>query len=158
MDTTEPTLLILEGVFHDPGTGLTVYPDGGDPQNVDEALASFEGQNVDLSLHHFPPSPPDPTIPGGGACLWGALCPCGHVADPAWLFNLNAKGVLDRLSSGRWRVSEDRIPLEENMVGHRGRLILFREREVPADQGVEDLLSEAEGLLSLLEGLRGELK
>jgi hypothetical protein len=157
MTQPEP-LLILEGVFHDPGTGLSVFPDGGDPRNVGDVLAPYEGRVVHLSLHHYPPSPPDPGIPGGGSCLWGGLCPCGHQKDPAWLFNIAAKGVLKHLPSGIWVVEEDRIPLIEMMTGHRGRLVLFTEAEVSQDKGVDDLLGEAEGLITLLEGLRGALK
>lgn len=156
---TQPgPLLLLEGVFHDPGTGLAVYPDAGSPQSVAEALAPYVGSEVHLSMHHFPPTPPVPELPGFGACMWGGQCPSGHQEDPAWLFNISVKGVLKRLSSGIWTVSEEPIPLNEAMTGHRGRLVLFREVKVDPDKGVDDLVEEAEGLLAFLEGLRGALK
>jgi hypothetical protein len=151
-------MLLLDGVFHNPGTGLSVFPDGKDPQSLDDALAPYEGSPIHFSLHHFPTSPPDPTVPGGGSCLWNGYCPCGHNEDPAWLFNMSVKGVLERLESGKWAVSGSPVPLDEMMTGHRGRLVLFRGVEVDQDKGIEDLLTEAEGLLSILEGLRGAMK
>jgi len=155
----EPTpLLLVEGIFHDPGTGITVYPNEGDPVGLDEALASYQGSEVNLSIHHLPTHPPDLTVAGGGSCLWGGACPAGHLKDPAWLFHWASKGVLERVESGMWKVSEDTIPLRESMIGHRGRLVLFKEQQVSQDQGVESLLEEAEGLVALLTGLQGALK
>lgn len=157
MTQPEP-LLLLEGVFHDAGEGLAVFPDEGEPRKVADALAPYVGSEVHLSMHHYPPTPPVPKMPGFGACLWAGHCPCGHQDDPAWLFNMSVKGVLEHLSSGIWTVSEEPIPLQEMMTGHRGRLVLFREAQVDPDKSVDDLVSEAEGLLAFLEGLRGALK
>lgn len=158
MSEPSSSLLVLEGVFHDPGDGLAVYPDEGEPVNVDAAFERFRGQQVSLSLHHYPPTPPQKDVPGGGACLWGGYCPCGHLEDPAWLYNLTLRGVLGQLPSGIWGVSEKEIPLSHYMLGHRGRLVVFREAPVSQDKGVGELLSEAESLLGILEGLRGALK
>jgi hypothetical protein len=156
---SEPSpLLVLEGVFHDSGDGVAVYPEEGESVKVDEALESFRGREVSLSLHHYPPDPPRKDVPGGGSCMWGGYCPCGHTENPAWLYNLSRKGVLERLPSGIWVVSEEAIPLTHYMLGHRGRLVVFHEATVSADKGVGDLLSEAESLLGILEGLRGALK
>jgi len=155
---SEPALLILEGIFHDPGEGLTVFPEDGDPLPLSAQLLPYVGERVQVALHHFPPSPPDPSLAGGGACLWGGFCPCGHAEDPGWLYNLSLRGVLEHPESGKWAVSGAPVPLDSIMLGHRGRLVLFRDPEVDPDRGVEDLLSEAEGLLSLLEGLRGTMK
>ena len=125
---------------------------------LDEVLSSLKGQKVDLSLHHFPPTPPDMSKPGGGSCLWNGFCPCGHQEDPAWLFNLNLKGVLGSADYGIWEVEQERIPFIQYMLGHRGRLVLAAEAGVSSDKNVTELLQEAEGLLGVLEGLRGVIK
>ena len=148
---------MLEGVFHDAGDGLAVYPDEGDPRLLSEALVPFLGCEVNLSLHHYPPTPPRPS-PGGGSCMWAGHCPCGHEVDPAWLYNLNLKGDLNSPSSGKWAVSEEPVPLMQYMLGHRGRLVVFKEGAVDSDKSAEELVAEAESLLGILEGLRGVIK
>ena len=146
-------LLVLEGVFHETGDGLAVADD-----LVEPALAAFEGKSVSLSLHHFPPTPVQPHLPGGGCCLWNGYCPCGHVEDPAWLYNLSLTGVLERGRSGIWVISEVEIPFSRVMPGHRGRLVVFFEDATTTDKGTDQLLSEAERLADLLSGLRGALQ
>lgn len=158
MSESSYPLLVLEGVFHDPGDGIRVYSDEGSHVMLNSAFEPFEEKEVNLSVHHYPPQPPQKDAPGGGACLWGHYCPCGHTRDPAWLFNLNLKGVLRRLPSGSWVVSEDALPLDHYMLGHRGRLVVFHESLVSQDKSVDELLSEAESLLGVLTGLRGALK
>jgi hypothetical protein len=153
---SEP-LSLLEGVFHDVGDDLSVLSGDGEDRSVNSALTEFEGDVVHLSLHHLPPTPVLPA-PGGGACLWAGHCPCGHESDSAWLYSLNLRGVLTRSESGKWAVKGEPIPLTHYMLGHRGRLVLFRDMEVSPDKGVGDLLEEAESMLGVLEGLRGAIQ
>jgi hypothetical protein len=154
----DPTLLVLEGVFHLPVEGLTVST-GTDEVRVDPALAPFKGKSVSLSVHHFPPTPVDPTLPGGGSCMWNGHCPCGHVEDPAWLYNLSLRGVLEGGESGIWSISGEGIPFSRHMPGHRGRLVVLADDGLATEgKGTDQLLSEAERLTDLLAGLRGALK
>lgn len=150
-------LTLLEGVFHESEDALVVLSDGGDTTKVDSALERFEGEVVQISLHHLPPTPMLHAV-GGGSCLWAGYCPCGHERDPAWLHSLDLKGVLSRTSSGNWAVSGESLGLFHYMLGHRGRLVILRELTVSPEKDVGELLDEAQSMLGLLKGLRGALE
>ena len=87
--------------------------------------------------------------------MWGEHCPIGHRQDPTWLYSQKAKGVLDHSPDGSWVVGDTPLPLRKNLLGHRSRIVLFAEgAKIDPDASVEDLLSEAEGLMGVLQGLR----
>jgi hypothetical protein len=142
--------LLLEGIFYqDDDHGLMVTPDKGPPVRVIDALMRLNERNVQISAHHLPVMPPDPTRWGGGCCFWEQgragqfkaygsdtepFCPFGHHHEPTKLFNLVAQGILHY--KGEFYPSEDRVVIHQfdgtevdfktafqsYLPGHRGRI------------------------------------
>ncbi|MDB4278200.1 hypothetical protein N9917_01220 [Deltaproteobacteria bacterium] len=99
--------LLIEGVFYqDDDHGLMVTPDTGPAFSIMDALMRVNERHVQISVHHLPPMPPDPTKQGGGCCLWGGddprfqshggttFCSFGHHKHPTKLLNVVANGHL----------------------------------------------------------------
>jgi len=154
-------LVYIEGIFHmKDGTELYAYPEGKPPISVDAALRKIEGEKVTMLVHHHPPSPMEPHKGGAGSCIWGVdVCPCGHWERPQWLHTWTAGGILSY--EDEWKVGEEKAQLPHFLMGHRGRIITFAEREVVMpdlndleNQKTDDLLQEAMGLTDLLKNLQ----
>jgi len=86
---------LVEGDFYLKDACLMV-PYQGQVVNVDELLAPMVGEEIQLAIHHVPPSNPDPTKWGGGCCHYQTVgkCPAGHHEDPFRLLNVHGQGVL----------------------------------------------------------------
>jgi hypothetical protein len=159
-------IIAAEGVFRVPegGNAPVAYPDGGDPIGVLDSLEAMVGREVIISVHYFPPDPPEPTLPGYGACLMGSHCPAGHVKDPTWMLDFRAAGTL-RSEGFAWFVGDDRIPLGL-LPGHRARFVMTTsdaeleglEGSSMDDQDVGNLVNEVSELEALLKGLRTAVK
>jgi len=161
--------LCLEGVFQENEKGqLVVQEDDGSITPVSEALAPFEGRQVQLALAHVPPHGLVPSQWGGGSCLCQAQgrCPAGHHQHPDRLLVFGCPGVLRRKDGG-WVIQEfsgqvQEIPFQA-MPGHYGRLAgattdaVEKMREALADQGLGQIRAagvEAGELQEMLERLR----
>lgn len=148
-------LRIYEGIFQKREGDFLIVPDTGKAIRLSEALSEFEGEEVSLQVHHFPPIPPLPQ-PGGGSCLWPpGMCPHGHAEDPAWMYARDCEGVLIKKKTD-WSI-DDGQPLFTPMEGHRGRLVLFCEKVTAGKSDteiLEGLLSEAGTLMSQFEALK----
>lgn len=152
-------LLLLEGIF---GTVDSVIPVVGEPQLLAPLLGEWVDHSVEVHLHHFPPGPPDQTAPGGGSCLWGQFCPHGHRERPGWLFHQKEQGLLEGSHRAGWTVGGKRLRFDL-MPGHHGRFVLvsetaFDEPVLTESQSPDDLIREAEDLVSLLAGLQRAVK
>src|SRR3989344_9044568 len=152
-----PVFRVVEGVFFKKGD-RTLVQESPAITEVDGAFESEIGSKVHVSIHHFPPAPPDLGAPGFGSCMWGGSCPVGHVEQPAWLFLDILEGGLLRTEEGIWQIGEKPLLLS-NLVGHRGRLILFSGGETSSvkSENLEALLSETADFVSRLEGLKRDL-
>ena len=122
-----------------------------------DLLSPYEGQQVEFHAHHLPADPPDPTLPGGGSCLWGGHCPVGHEDRPGWLFRQHLTGMLRRTGVG-WSVGGPLIN-ELALTGHRCRVLLvvpdalrLPQTSDPGDLGA--LINEASELADLLKDLK----
>ena len=154
-------LQVIEGIFIQDADGFSVQSSEGHV-SLDQVLSELAGRAVEVHLHYLPPSPPDTSLPGAGSCLWGGHCPHGHKDNPGWLFRQDAKGMLTEECEHEWSVGGDPLRLDL-MPGHRGRLVVLDEDALkppdPDDQRpTEDLIQEAEALLSLLGGLQKAVK
>lgn len=161
MSQNQTKLVAISGIFHDKGgpEGVVVFPESGNTVSISELFQDLAGREVDLLLHHFPPSGAlNATEPGAGCCLVREHCRAGHAQDPGHLFSTSLSGVLERGPEGTWAVGATRIPLSEQMVGHYGRLIIFAKADLREGAGLDDLIQEASALTELLSSLRGSLK
>lgn len=97
-------VLLIEGVFsrREKDGELIVVPDDGPSQKVDDLLEPFTDARVQLSFHHLPSMPIDPTRWGGGSCLWQPVgrCPFGHHEHPGRLLNFAGNGFLKKTVDG----------------------------------------------------------
>jgi hypothetical protein len=142
--------LLLEGIFYsDSDSGALMLESAKeDHVNVIEALMRLNQRQVQISVHHLPPMPPDPTKQGGGCCLWGmeprfpthggtthggtTFCPFGHHKEPTKLLNVTAQGTLDlRVGSyesettfavQKFDGTEVVLPFQHYLAGHVGRI------------------------------------
>lgn len=159
-------VVIAQGIFRvmEEGHLPVAFPDGEDPKDLEELLPTLEGREVKALLHHTPPLPPDPSMGGGGACLWPpGMCPCGHNEDKGWLYSGVFEGKV-RQEEGVWFVGDVRVPFEM-LPGHRGRFSAVTtgvdiKRPPDSAEAMElgDLLGEAEGLGATLASLQAFLK
>ena len=145
-------LFLVEGLF---GQG-EVHTDAG-RVCLRSALEDWIGSRVEVHLHHLPLDPVDPSLPGGGSCMWNGFCPHGHRENPGWLFHQKASGILsgDPLQVGGEILRWDLMP------GHRGRLFVLHLdflKEPSRDKTVEDLTQEAAEMSDLLHRLRQVIK
>jgi len=165
--------LLLEGIFyHDSDSGhLMLESDAGDHINVIKALMRLNQRQVQISVHHLPPMPPDPTKQGGGCCLWGGddprfqtaggttFCPFGHHKEPTKLLNVVAQGFLDlrvgfyesetTFAVQRFDGTEVVLPFEYHLAGHRARIAAATVMDI---EKMRDVLLKAGGL-EQVEGL-----
>ena len=154
-------LQVTEGIFSEQDGTCMVNRVGEPDISVDSLLAAHKGKLVEINLHHFPFSL-DKAAPGGGSCLWHGFCPHGHREHPGWLFHQKLSGVLTNTRPQEWLVGG--VPLDlSKMPGHQGRLVLLDEEaliepELGADQSPDDLIREAEALMSVLGGLQEVVK
>lgn len=155
-------LLVIEGIFKGSKDGFLVTPDTGPEVVVD--LSDYEGKDIYLQIHYFPPIPPI-AREGGGSCMWpSGMCPHGHQINPAWMYSLELQGTLEKFG-GDWVVGGS-PPLLERMPGHRGRLVVFDTKPTgsksagaePVDLDLDSLMSEAGSLLSQFESLQKAMK
>lgn len=145
---------IVEGIFHHEPEGLVAYPDGT-PLRLDRV----EGRRVNLVAHHTPDVRSAGT-PGAGSCMLGEHCP-RHAADPTWLLDFRAEGIVTRVGD-RWQVDGRDVPLSL-LEGHRGRLVCITLDHtvddvpggIPETDSVEGLASQVSELEDLLRELRG---
>ena len=141
------------------GASLYAYPEKGSPLCVDTELKKVEGEKVSVVVHHHP-KPLNITKPGAGSCVWGAeSCPCGHAERPEWLHQSQHEGVLTH--TDEWKVDGESLDLVHYLVGHRGRIVAFAQREVaPVDMSdigsnkTDDLMAEATELMDTLKNLQ----
>lgn len=122
------------GVVRDGWASLLVQQEGGAPESVYETLRPFVGQRVQIAVHHLPDMPPNPTLWGGGSCLWqnAGHCPFGHHQNPFQLFNVSGQGFLEydldhTKGEGGWWLTKldggrEMLPLQHVLAGHRGRI------------------------------------
>jgi hypothetical protein len=170
--------LLLEGIFYqDDDEGLMVTPAKGPAIKVIDALLRLNERNVQISVHHLPEMPPDPTRWGGGCCLWEqqvdrfsthdgqAFCPFGHHKHPTKLLNVVAQGVM-HYESGFYP-SESRVIIHQfdgttvdfqdafsgYLPGHRGRIAVAT--VVDIEKMREALLKS--GGLGMVEGMGGRI-
>lgn len=141
------------------GVSLYAYPENGTPLCVDDELKKLEGEKVSVVVHHHP-KPLNIREPGAGSCVWGAdSCPCGHAERPEWLHQSQHEGILTH--NKEWEVGGESLDLIHYLVGHRGRIVAFAQREVAPvtiddleNKKTEDLLAEASELMNILHNLR----
>jgi len=140
---------------------LLVYDEDANPQPVLGKLRPLVGSGpVVVSIHHRPPTPPDPRKWGGGCCLWEGYgwCPAGHHEDAGMLYNLAGQGEIVEVDEGLGlRVGEEmrRLGLRK-LVGHRGRILIAPVPD-PSKLGTLDpsnLAGLQEDLGSLIDVLR----
>ena len=161
--------LLIEGVFYEEDGVIKASRDGSaEKVLVEETLAAFVGEQVQIAIHHLPPHPINPDRWGGGCCLWepSGKCPAGHHEHPDYLLNVAGQGVLHRDGS-KWFLdkfdgSRQEFPLSL-LVGHTARVVaacLFdveKMRESLGNLGgpvtVETLGVRAEKLKDLLSQL-----
>jgi hypothetical protein len=172
--------LLLEGIFyHDSDSGALMLESAkGDHVNVVEAMMRLNQRQVQISVHHLPPMPPDPTKQGGGCCLWGTqprftthggttFCPFGHHKEPTKLLNVTAQGILDlrvgfyesetTFAVQKFDGTEVVLPFQHHLAGHTGRIAAAT--VVDIEKMREALLKS--GGLGMAEGLGeriGDLK
>jgi hypothetical protein len=141
-------LFLVEGLFDQ----LLVHTDTGQVCLQTE-LSGWVGKKVEAHLHHLPLDPADPSLPGGGSCMWNGYCPHGHQENPGWLFHQQVDGVL------AWnppQVGDDLLGLDV-MSGHRGRLFVLDLdflQAPPHGESVGGLMQEAADMSALLQRLR----
>lgn len=163
-------ILLHEGVFNLSPDGAIIVQSGVSQLVTEDLLIPFEGKRVRFAAHQLPPTPPDPTRWGGGACLWqkhSEWCPAGHHARPSWLYNVSTEGVLTKVRPGVWGVEQTdgsvvEIDLASNLNGHVGRVAcallvtVDQMRDVlgPAADTVEGLGVRATDLRDLMSRLK----
>jgi hypothetical protein len=150
-------ILVIVGLFWKDKEGQPMVQTEEGHVDLLKEISAFEDSVVDLSVHHYPPGPPDPTAVGGGCCKWGEGCPFGHAEDPEYMFSFQSEGNLSLDEEGV-NVGDLAVPFQF-MEGHHGRLVILRELEIPSgvpeDLGsIGDLEAEAQQLEALLSGLR----
>ena len=124
---------------------------GGDGESpLIESLERFVNKTVVVSLHYMLPTPPK-VEPGWGSCLDPQGCPV-HLADPNFLWSVNAEGVLSR-AGGNFSVGGSPLCLHDKMPGHRGRLLIF-EKPLQSVTSVPSRPPDLEEMQSLLKQLR----
>lgn len=158
--------LLLEGIFyHDSDSGALMLESAkGDHINVIEAMMRLNQRQVQISVHHLPPMPPDPTKQGGGCCLWGTeprftthggttFCPFGHHREPTKLLNVTAQGLLT-LKVGfydsdttfvvqQFDGTEVELPFQHYLAGHMGRIAAATIIDI---EKMKDVLMKSGGL------------
>jgi hypothetical protein len=162
--------ILLEGLFSggtedpDPKEGwgpLTVdlstvtVQMGGEQKSLIQTLEPLIGCQINISFHHTPPMPPDPTKWGGGCCYWQPYgwCPADHHNQPGMLLNVVGEGVL-QMEDGLYTVKgfdgtiKD-LPLH-NLIGHDARVAAATAMDIAKmreslDNMVGDLGMEALG-------------
>jgi len=123
-------ILLREGVFAiDDDRHLCLIMQGGEVIRVDDLLAPFENKRVRLAAHHLPSTPINPSLWGGGSCMWQGIgvCAAGHAVRPTWLYNVSAEGVLVKLRADVWALEQPDgttmgLNLMRNLPGHQGRI------------------------------------
>ena len=150
-------ILVITGLFWKDKEGQFMVQTEEGHVDLLKEISAFEDSMVDLSVHHFPPDPPDPAIAGGGCCKWGKGCPYGHADDPEYMFSFQSEGILC-LDEGDVGVGDWSVPFQF-MEGHHGRLIILRGMGIPSGvpegiESIDDLEVEAQQLEALLSGLR----
>jgi hypothetical protein len=154
-------LQVIEGIFSEHDGVHSVSRAGEADIDISELLTKHLEKVVEINLHHFPFSL-NKAAPGGGSCLWHGFCPHGHREHPGWLFHQKLSGVLTLTDSQGWEVGG--VPLDlAKMPGHQGRLVLLDlaaldEPEMDDTQSPDDLIREAEAMVSLLSGLQKAVK
>ena len=121
--------VLVDGVFYKKDSVLLVKRDDNpEPTVVDDELEKLIGQKIQITVHHWPPTPVVSDRWGGGCCMWEQKgeCPAGHHKNPAYLLNFSASGVLRHTDSKWWMEVEkdtiETIPLDM-MEGHIGRIV-----------------------------------
>jgi len=169
--------LLIEGVFFQKDSdddcmgGLHCQLDNGQQVSVINAMMRLNGSHVQISVHHLPPMPPDPTKQGGGCCLWGGndprfqsaggttFCPFGHHKEPTKLLNVVANGIL-KLDVGfydsettfvvhQFDGTEVKLPFQHHLPGHYGRIAAATFVDIDK---MKDILMKSGGL-DAVEGM-----
>ena len=177
--------ILLEGLFSgdtDPGpemkenwgphsvdlSTVTVQMNGKQT-SLSDTLAPLVGSQVNISFHHTPPMPPDPTKWGGGCCYWEPFgwCPAGHHDQPGMLLNVVGEGVL-QLEEGLYSVkgfdgTVKDLPFH-NLIGHEGRVAaatmmdIAKMREsldkMVGEMGIEALGQQTDSLKDIMARLQ----
>jgi hypothetical protein len=153
---TNPPLSVIQGLFYLREGELSSQYEGEEFYLMC-ALRSFIGSEIDLLAHYSPSLPIDPSVAGGGSCLWGnKRCPHGHNTNPAYMFSVNLRGLLTDVKDNGCIVDGGFVsflPLE----GHKGRVIILS-NPVKQDQSqsdpIDSLIRESGKLSELLTGLK----
>lgn len=123
--TTDFKAILIEGLFYEQDSSLSVEQDGGVHTALDVALHPLVGHRVQFAVHHLPPNGVQPGTPGAGSCKFpgGKGCPVQHDQHPDRLLAFHMDGVL-RMRP--WRMEKfdgSLVPIPfGGMVGHFGRV------------------------------------
>jgi len=120
--------ILVDGVFYKKSGQMLVKQDTyPEPTVLAEKLEPLLDKKIQITVHHWPPTPVIQDRWGGGCCMWEKTgrCPAGHHKNPAFLLNFSKTGVLQRTGDSFWLQVGDTVetlPLDK-MEGHIGRII-----------------------------------
>ncbi len=128
-------------------------------------LGSMVGTRVRVAAHYVPSTPPDPTRPGAGSCMWPLGRCQQHRGAPHWMFNVVGEGVLLTTGQGRWGVEQlDGVvldlPLGKVLPGHSARVAVAsvftvdQMRDLVEGAGLTDVVDKVSDLQELLHKLK----
>jgi len=144
---------VFSGLFWNDSGTLYVKDEGAGKVDVTKIFQSFLGREVQVTAHHLP-NRARPYAPGVGSCFAGSQCKVGHQFRPHYLWDFQAKGVLEANSEGVWGIG-GRLLDEKMLVGHECRLVLVAALpEGDSDGNLDSLQQEAEGISEILQALQ----
>jgi hypothetical protein len=160
--------LLLEGLWYLQDGVLKVQNKDGEDIVVFDALEPLLNTEVLITMHHFPPNPPDMTKWGGGCCHWENTgnCPAGHQDRPDKIFTLSCEGVLVK-DAENWycEKEQERSPLPFHLLeGHDARLVMitsFKKSlfEIPTTpNAISEMETQIVNLRGMLAQLQNEFK
>lgn len=137
--------------------------------NLEEELRAMSGGQVQITIQHAPPNPPDKNRWGGGCCMWeatGQKCPAGHHKRPGYLYSVSGIGKILYISAGDknpWCLRSGKgnpTPIYFSMLdGHRCNFAIVpfispddfeQTMNAPDPNNLGDLIRRAEQLKALL--------
>ena len=140
--------------------------ENGEKIFIEEIISSFFDTEVMFSMHYLVDLN-KPNEWGAGSCLMQSLgwCPCEHHIDPQRILNVSETGYLRKQGEHIYIEKSDKskeyLPFYL-LVGHKGRVALTTvfdvqkiKKSLEADA---DLLSQVEGLESMIKNIKGAMK
>lgn len=154
--------ILLEGAFYQAEDGGLWVSQTTSTLQVESELVPLLGLNLQVALHFNPPRSFDPTLWGGGSCLWQPTgkCPVGHHENPGLMLNLAGAGVLCRDGKAWWlhQDSGENLILPLSLLeGHYARVVMLSILSLTPQTGLADLENQASKLRDLMSQLSSML-